>query len=94
MADIATARIYLAEEALALGLVDQVGYFEDALDVVRRLAALPDDIRLIAYRRETLPDDNVYQANASVEKLEAGILDPFPDLKAGFYYLWLPGSAL
>jgi len=44
--DVATGAIYTAHEALNAGLVDSVGYLDDAVDQARSLAGLPADARV------------------------------------------------
>jgi protease-4 len=96
LSDIATARIYLAEEALSLGLVDKIGYLDDALSEAKRISGLPEKARVIAYRRSEFPNDNLY--NPSTAKLsettrplvDLGISNAVNHLKPGFYYIWAP----
>lgn len=98
LADIATARIYLANEALRLGLVDKIGYLDDALREAKRLAALPEDAKVVVYRRSEVPDDNIYNSatgksgGAGINLIELGLADSLASLHSGFYYVWLPGS--
>ena len=62
-AKIATARIYLANEALELGMVDEIGYLDQAISKAKQLAGLPDDARVVVYRRTEYPDDNIYNTS-------------------------------
>ena len=91
---VATARVLPAREALRLGLVDEVGYLDQAVDKARALAGLPDDARLVAYRRVEQPDDNIYNtaASAAPEQLRLIRLEPLLPTAPGLYYLWLPGA--
>ena len=96
LAEISTARVFLADEALKLGLVDKVCYLSDAIRESRKLAALPADARVVVYRRTEFPDDNYYNASSAAShglnvpavNIE---LPEFLVLKTGFYYLW-PGA--
>jgi protease-4 len=100
METIATARIFLAPQAKELGLVDQIGYLDDALDAARELANLPEDARVIIYRRTEYPDDTIYNS-ASTQgpnfsgtpvlsiSLPESLIPPEP----GFHYLWHPGTS-
>lgn len=96
LAEMSTARIFLAEEALKLGLIDRVGYLSDAVGETKRLAGLPDNARVVVYRREEYPDDNLYNiaatasgsARLSLVNIE---LPEVLNLSTGFYYLW-PGA--
>jgi len=89
---IRTARIVLAPEALSLGLVDQIGYMTDALRTARELAGLPEDARVVVYRRSEYPDDTVYNtAAAEAGSRRPALVDlglPLVPLSTGFYYLW------
>lgn len=96
LAEVATARIYTASQAVAAGLVDEVGFREDALNKARELAGLPDDASVVIYRRTEYPDDTVYNtitAQAQGAPVLAGPLLPewLHTPVAGFHYMWLPG---
>jgi protease-4 len=93
LAEISTARIFFADEALQLGLVDKVFYLSDAIRESKQLAGLPADARVVVYRRAEFPDDNYY--NTSSAASEGLIIKTFNielseifGLKTGFYYLW------
>jgi protease IV len=95
--DISSARIYTAAEAVRLGLVDRIGYLDDAIRKAAEMSGLPENAKLVVYRRTEQPDDNPYNASSmKSEKLEislidTGLADMVPTLHSGFYYLWLPG---
>ncbi len=96
LAKIATARIFVADEALELKLIDKIGYLADAVAETRKLAGLPQDAKVVVYRRRSVPEDNYY--NTSGAAVESGRLSPIyiavPEIlqmKAGVYYLW-PGA--
>ena len=89
LGEIASARIFLAEDARVLGLIDGIGYLDDAVTAARELAGLPPDARVVAYRRREIPDDTVYGPAASAGELSPSIKVPGLDLPTtGFYYLW------
>ncbi len=98
MAEISTARVYLAEQALDLGLVDKVGYLKDAISEAKRLAGLKKDARVVVYRRSEYANDNIY--NTSTTKymggsnalIDLGLADSVASLRPGFYYLWTPAA--
>ena len=94
--EIATARIFLADEALKMGLIDRIGYLSDAVKESKKLAGIPDDARVVVYRRTEFPEDNYYNiAGVASEGLNFSAINvEIPDsltLKTGFYYLW-PGA--
>lgn len=95
---VADARIYLADEALQLGLIDRIGYLRDAVFRAKKLAGLAKEAKVVAYRRADYPNDNIYNpASSWAGEGGAGLggvnvpehLLPPP---SGFYYLWLPGG--
>jgi protease-4 len=94
--EIATARIFLADDALRLGIVDRIGYLSDAVAESKKMAGIPDDARVVIYRRVEFPEDNYYNSAAMMteDPKLAAINIELPDslnLKTGFYYLW-PGA--
>jgi len=93
MKQIATARVFTAEEAKALKLIDEIGYLSDALKTAKSLAGISPDAKVVVYRRTEYPDDNIYNT-ASVYGGDFAFADfrfPLPLGSAGFYYLWTPG---
>jgi len=50
---LADGRIYTGRQALKLKLVDQLGYFEDAVDKAAALGGISGEPRVIEYRRQT-----------------------------------------
>ena len=93
-AEISTARVYLANEALELGMVDEIGYLGQAIAKAKQLAGVPDNARVIVYRRTEYPDDNIYNTATRYGGGDLSVIsvDLFPDalnqLRTGFYYLW------
>ena len=95
MADVKTARIYAADSARSLGLIDEIGYLPDAIDAARKMALLPATARVVVYRRSDFPNDNIYnplstEASTGAPRalLSVGASDWLPDMTPGFYYLW------
>ena len=96
LSEISTARIYLADEALELGLIDKIGHINDAIVEAKKLAGLSENHRVIVFRRIEYPDDNLY--NTSTTRLEGGgsslislgLPGSVTGLQTGFYYLWAP----
>jgi protease-4 len=96
LAEMSTARILLAEEALKLGMIDRIGYLSDAVKETKKLAGLPDEARVVVYRRDEYPDDNLYNvaAAASGDRKPSLVNVELPEilnLTTGFYYIW-PGA--
>lgn len=88
---IADGRVYTAPQALKLGLVDGVGYFEDGFAKARQLAGLAQ-ARLVSYTYFPRTKSNIYAGlPAGAGGVEARVLESLAGtLKTGFYYLWLP----
>jgi protease-4 len=98
VSEISKARVYLADEALQLGLVDDIGYLEKAVQQAKKLAGLPEDAKLVVYRRTAYPDDNIYNTatrygggDGSLISLE--LPGSLGHVRTGFYYLW-PAAAM
>jgi protease IV len=98
LSEVASAKIMLADEAEQLGLIDRTGYIEDALDEAKKLAGLPDDTRVVVYRRSNYPDDNFYNPitmnsnGKTLSMIDLGINNNAIFLAPGFYYLWLQNN--
>jgi protease IV len=93
LAEISTARVFLADDALKLGLVDKIGYLSDAVKEAKKLAGLSENAKVVAYRRTEFPEDNFYNTagteseNLSVSAVSIEIPESLQP-HTGFYYLW------
>ncbi len=98
MDQITTARVFIATEAKAIGLVDEIGYLTDALAKAKKMAGLTEDARVVVYRRTEYANDNIYNtstaqsANLNLSLVDLRLLDGISSLGSGFYYLWLPAA--
>lgn len=93
LARISTARVFLANEAFDLGLVDQIGYLENAVDQAKKLAGLGEDAKVIVYRRTEYPDDNIYNTSTrygggKVSLISLKLPGSLDQIQTGFFYLW------
>jgi len=84
------AQVMTASQALGLGLIDAIGYPEDAFQLVKKMAGL-EEARLVVYRRP-----GAYRANIYAETAASPAGFSAPDLPAlaeptQLMYLWLPG---
>jgi protease-4 len=88
---VADGRVYTAPQALKLGLIDGVGYFEDAYGKARDLAGI-ESARLVAYTYFPKTKTNVYASRlGDFSPADVKVLEAIAGaLKTGFYYLWLP----
>lgn len=91
---LADGRVWTAKQALDLKLVDGLGYFEDAVGEVERLAGARNT-SVIGYTYYPKTESNIYAAAPGAPSLglpTAGRAAEtlLASLKSGFYYLWLP----
>jgi protease-4 len=86
----ADGRVYTASEALALGLVDQIGYLEDAITMAKAAAGLAE-ARVVAYHRPRQYRATIY-SSADPPAPAAGLPDIARLVFSGprFLYLWWP----
>ena len=89
---IADGRIYTAEQALALKLIDRVGYMPEALEAARRAAGV-DEARVIVYQRPRQYRATYYaQAETAGQSIETSLAEMATLVGPGprFLYLWWP----
>jgi protease-4 len=94
VAKLADGRIYSAQQALANGLVDQVGGIEDAVALARNRAEL-SEARVVTYHRPREFRKNLYTATPPLDA--PSVAWPAPRIQLpepAFLYLWAPGSML
>lgn len=95
MDTVKTARVFTASQARQIGLIDQIGYIQDAFAKARTMAGLPEDARVVTYRRDTYPNDNPYNTLDSAAPAKLNMLGVDASFimppKAGFYYVWPQG---
>jgi protease-4 len=87
----ADGRIYTAEQALGLGLVDRVGYLEDVVEAARKAAGL-SEARIVMYHRPKEYRANFYSAAPSPGGSDLALAHLAAVLGSGprFLYLWWP----
>ncbi len=93
---LADGRIYSATQAKDHGLIDTIGYLDDALELAKKEAGI-EDARVVMYRRSGGNHPNIYaQGTGGPGRTDWAFpkLDPVSLLLAGstpaFMYLWLP----
>ncbi|MGH7204659.1 MAG: signal peptide peptidase SppA [Nitrospiraceae bacterium] len=91
---LADGRIYSGEQAKELGLVDAVGYLEDAIELAKKKANLAE-ARVVVYRRPGDYVNNIYSRWLGGGGGLAGLtnLDLMSLIRGGtpqFMYLWMP----
>jgi protease-4 len=96
MRQVSTARVFTANQARKVGLVDEIGNIDFAVATARKQAGLPENARLVVYRRTEYADDNPYNSLLTRMASKPALVDlgAAGDLlrrRTGFYYLWEPG---
>jgi len=90
---LADGRIYTGEQAKASGLVDEIGYLEDAVELAKKKAGLTE-ARVVTYKRPGEYSNNVYSKLTAPSPLASlGNLDLMSFVRGGtpqFMYLWMP----
>jgi protease-4 len=81
---LADGRIFSSAEARDAGLIDGVGYLEDAITLAKQRASVPD-ARVVMYHRPGEYRSTIY--SSSLINLDLGEL---PGMGATFLYLWVP----
>jgi protease-4 len=87
---LADGRVYSADQALAAGLVDQLGYLDDTVSALEQRAGVAES-RIISFHRANSVRENVYSLGPelSLPALELALRSLRPSsLAPGFYYLW------
>ena len=85
VAKIADGRVFLADEAKSLGLVDDIGYFADALDDLRELLG-EDSLHVVRYERKTsfrdiFDGEGIWSLETQLRRLEGAT-------RTRFLYEW------
>lgn len=87
---IADGRVYLATEARQLGLIDEIGYEEDAIEAAKKLAGLTGPVRVVTYSR---PIGNLVELLGLTAQSEQPALDASRLLDFGVPRMYLlPGN--
>lgn len=95
---IKTARVFLAAEALKMGLIDGICYPDDAITGCILDAGLDKSSKVIVYRRKQYPNDNIYNtsrtsSSGNYSLVNLGVLSTLGNMNTGFYYVW-PGALM
>ncbi|MBH0198160.1 MAG: signal peptide peptidase SppA [Nitrospira sp.] len=90
---LADGRIYTGEQAKAAGLVDEIGYLEDAIELAKKKAKIAE-ARVITYQRPGEYSNNVYSRLLAPGPLSSlAEFDVMALARGGtpqFMYLWIP----
>lgn len=89
---IADGRIYTADQAMGLGLVDRIGYLEDVVSLAKERAGLTE-AKVVMYHRPKEYRTNIYSATPVTSSAESTLAQFATALGGGgprFLYLWWP----
>ncbi len=91
---LADGRIYTAQQALEYGLIDQIGYLDDAIALAKKEAGLTA-ARVVIYHRPGSYKNNIYSqlGNTGIGTVNLLNIDLKTFVNAGtpsFMYLWAP----
>jgi len=89
VAALADGRVFTAEQAREAGLIDEIGYLDDALKAAQQMASLRSDVRVVTYHRPNRYSNNIY-SQSSINLISIGAEGPGPVLPLRFMYLWKP----
>jgi protease-4 len=91
---LATGQVYTAKQAMDSGLVDRIGFVEDAVDRAIELAGLnPADVKVVKYKAEPRLSDLIFgQSRAQPSFDLAAVLDSATP-RAYYLCTWLPALA-
>jgi protease-4 len=88
--EVADGRVYTAGQALSHGLVDSIGYLEDAIALARQLSGVPD-ARVVTYHRPRQYRATIYAGGETPAPVPtAAGLARLVTSGPKFLYLWWP----
>lgn len=90
--ELTDGRVFTAQDALSLKLVDKVGYLEDAIEMAKAEAGIKE-ARVVVYRRPPGYKNNIYSlgeesTEMNLVNIELGSMGEY--LSPDFMYLWMP----
>jgi protease-4 len=92
LATMSDGRVVSAERARELGVVDTIGYLEDAIAKARDMADL-ETADVILYRTSPDPNTNIYAAASAPQTGEDGAIQLLlRRQRPALLYLWAPGA--
>ncbi|HSF67211.1 MAG TPA: signal peptide peptidase SppA [Nitrospiraceae bacterium] len=91
---LADGRIYSGDQAKAAGLIDEIGYLDEAIELAKKKAGLTE-ARVVTYGRRGEYQNNIYSQLFGTNAGIAGLanLDLLSMVRGGtpqFMYLWMP----
>ncbi len=93
---LATGEVFTAEQAVTNGLIDKIGFLEDAIDRALELASLSkSDVKAVKYSRPISMWDDLplMQSRGASGPLDLSLLQEMATPKAYYLYTTLPAAA-
>ena len=91
---LATGQIFTARQAVENGLVDKIGFLDDAIEGAIKLAKLdPAKVKVVRYRREPTLADVLMGAEARAEPFDLAAMLEMTAPRAYYLCTWLPPLA-
>lgn len=91
---LATGQVYTAQQALENGLVDKIGFIEDAIDRAIELAKLDKEkVKVVKYKAEPRLSDVLFGESRSQPAVDLAVLLETTTPRAFFLCTWLPAVA-
>lgn len=88
---VATGQVYAAQQALDNGLIDKIGFVEDAIDRAIELAQLDrDEVNVVKYEQELSLSDLLMGASARTPSLDLSMLADLTTPRAYYWWSTLP----
>lgn len=91
---VANGAVMTAQDALAGGLIDKIGYLEEAVDAAK---GKDKEAAVVRYERPTglfALSGHFAEAKPLSAEVHVHVGPAMPGLTPGLYYLWLPGAAV
>lgn len=94
LTEIADGRVFTAERALELKLIDRIGYMDDAIEVAKEEAGI-EEARIVTYARPSSYRANIYSSSEfavspSVNLFNIDTRGITRLFNLSFMYLWMP----
>jgi protease-4 len=91
---LATGQVYTAQQALENGLIDKIGFIEDAIDQAIRLAKLDKEkVKVVKYKAEPRLADILFGQSRTPPSLDLAMLLELTTPRAYYLCTWLPPLA-
>ena len=91
---LATGQVYTAQQALADGLIDKIGFVEDAVDRAIKLAGLDkENVKVVKYKAEPRLSEIFFGQSRIQPSFDLAALLESTTPRAYYLCTWLPGLA-